>query len=662
MSDDFSANVSTVGFVAVNGTVRGVIEVNGDFDWIRVVLNAGLTYTIDVRGFSGEGGQLLDPVLYSMYGAAGNLIYGTYRDDGGVGFDPRLVFMPTSSGTYFISVRSFAGRGTGDYTIAVSAPNTAPLASNVTGTVNEDAVLTGSLPAATDAEADPVTYLIATNPSNGTAFVDINGTFTYIPLANFSGTDTFNYTISDGQGGVRTYTVSVVVIPVNDGQTGNVSIIGSPTQGQTLTLAGTIEDVDGIPSGGAGAMAYQWKADGVAIAGATDVSYTLTAAEVGKAITVTARYIDLGGTVESVTSAPTALVEAPMASLQGLVYHWKSHVLLSGVNVGVSSAAAVQPTTADLFDLRGAKFNAATGVLSVEVWANPSAGFGSFDFKAATVGATSASFVSALPADWTVTANVANPQSVQVGGISLTNLTTTTWLGTLQINLSPASTSAQVDFSNILVGSVTGASQALTMQGRTTGTDGAYSFSTAPASAALTAIRAATDSGSAITSADALAALRIAVGLNPNPDPDGAGPKTAPAVSPYQIMAADVNGNGTITSADALAILRMAVKLSTALPQEWFFVEEKRDFWNEAANGGQGAFTLSRTSATWDRTITADPANGPVNLVGVLKGDVNGSWAAPAGSTDLDVTDPTYFQRLAELLGVPSLDQWGGGP
>jgi hypothetical protein len=83
-------------------------------------------------------------------------------------------------------------------------------------------------------------------------------------------------------------------------------------------------------------------------------------------------------------------------------------------------------------------------------------------------------------------------------------------------------------------------------------------------------------------------------------------------------------------------------------------VEEKRDFWDEVNQ----KFTLSRTNASWDRTITADPANGPVNLVGVLKGDVNGSWAAPAGSTDLDVTDPNYFQNLATLLGVP-VDQWG---
>ena len=186
----------------------------------------------------------------------------------------------------------------------------------------------------------------------------------------------------------------------------------------------------------------------------------------------------------------------------------------------------------------------------------------------------------------------------------------------------------------------------------------------ASGSYALSVSRAVGDgsSTSGITSADALAALRIAVGLTPNTDPDGTGPKTAPTVSPYQIMAADVNASGSVTSADALAILRMAVRLTTALPQEWFFVEETRDFWNEAANNGQGAFSLTRTSATWDRTITADPANGAVNLVGVLKGDVNGSWVAPAGSIDLDNLDATYFQRLAQLIGVPHQDQWGGPP
>ena len=53
----------------------------------------------------------------------------------------------------------------------------------------------------------------------------------------------------------------------------------------------------------------------------------------------------------------------------------------------------------------------------------------------------------------------------------------------------------------------------------------------------------------------------------------------APVLSPYQIMAADVVGNdGRITSADALAILKMAVGLPTASVPGWLFVDEKRDF------------------------------------------------------------------------------------
>ena len=460
--------------------------------------------------------------------------------------------------------------------------------------------------------------------------------------------------------------LSMGAFTVNNSPSGSVTITGTAVQGQSLTASNNLSDADGIPSAGAGVLTYQWKANGTAINGATGSSYSLTQADVGKSITVTASYIDNAGTSEAVTSASTAAVTGLSGASppQGIAYHWKSHILLSGVNVSVGSAAAVQANAGDLFDLRGARFEASTSTLSVDVWANASANFGNFDFRATTAGATAASFTSALPEGWTVTAGTANPQSVLVSAISLGNLNGSVKLGTLQIILPANSTMAEVAFSQIKVGNADGASQGLAMQACTTGVDGAYAFTSLGSQALqLVASRSTADAGNAVTSADALAALRIAVGLNPNPDPDGAsGPKTAPAISPYQIMAADVNGSGTVTSADALAILRMAVKLSTALPQEWFFVEETRDFWDEAANGGQGAFTLNRGNTNWDRAIPVPTQGGTVNLVGVLKGDVNGSWAAPAGSTDLDNTNPTYFEELAKKIGVPNQDQWGGPP
>lgn len=101
------------------------------------------------------------------------------------------------------------------------------------------------------------------------------------------------------------------VANVNDAPTGSLTISGSVAQGQTLTVSHSIVDPDGIVSG---AISYQWRADGVDIGGATSSSFSLTGAQLGKAITVVATYADLGGTVESLTSPATALVGPPLPS------------------------------------------------------------------------------------------------------------------------------------------------------------------------------------------------------------------------------------------------------------------------------------------------------------------------------------------------------------
>ncbi len=59
-------------------------------------------------------------------------------------------------------------------------------------------------------------WSIASNPSNGTAVVNTDGTFTYTPNANFNGADSFTYLITDADGSVSTATVSFNVGAVND--------------------------------------------------------------------------------------------------------------------------------------------------------------------------------------------------------------------------------------------------------------------------------------------------------------------------------------------------------------------------------------------------------------------------------------------------------------
>ena len=167
---------------------------------------------------------------------------------------------------------------------------------------------------------------------------------------------------------------------------------------------------------------------------------------------------------------------------------------------------------------------------------------------------------------------------------------------------------------------------------------------------------AGADSGNVISSADALAALKLAVGINPNADPDGSGPLAPLPVSPYQYIAADITGDKKVTSADALAILKMAVKLGAAEPRRWLFVAENYDFWNDEANAGAGAFTTTNGEVNWDPSGVSvdDPQTSVVNLVGVLLGDVNGDWNA-AGSSKLD---STYFSQLQAAQGG-SVAQWG---
>jgi hypothetical protein len=105
-----------------------------------------------------------------------------------------------------------------------------------------------------------------------------------------------------------------------------------------------LADLDGIPTVGAGAISYQWKAGGANIAGAISSTYTLTQAEVGKDITVTLSYVDLGGSPESVTSPASAAV-LPISA--GPTYatpkFWKNPIKVPSE---VNKAAAVNLTDA----------------------------------------------------------------------------------------------------------------------------------------------------------------------------------------------------------------------------------------------------------------------------------------------------------------------------
>ena len=129
-------------------------------------------------------------------------------------------------------------------TINVTPVNDAPLAAAQTVFTDEDAavpvVLTGS-----DPDGDAVTPTITIQPEHGT----LSGTapnLTYIPAADFHGTDRFEFSLDDGMAPPSTAIITIVVSPVNDRPVAAaVDVVTAEEAAAAVTLTAT--DADGDP-------------------------------------------------------------------------------------------------------------------------------------------------------------------------------------------------------------------------------------------------------------------------------------------------------------------------------------------------------------------------------------------------------------------------------
>ena len=127
--------------------------------------------------------------------------------------------------------------------------------------------------------------------------------------------------ICTGDGGKLSSALELVVPgpPSNTAATGVPTVSGTAQVGETLTAETTgISDADGLANA---SFTYQWLADDADIAGATASSYTLVAADAGKAIKVTVSFTDDDGNQESVTSAATGTVAAAPSPLTASIHN-----------------------------------------------------------------------------------------------------------------------------------------------------------------------------------------------------------------------------------------------------------------------------------------------------------------------------------------------------
>ncbi|QDG52672.1 tandem-95 repeat protein [Persicimonas caeni] len=310
-----SAGTSTitaeVGAVSADVTVT-VVEGNAppSANDHTVTTDEDTSVDIDLNGSDADN----DPLTFAIQSGPTNGSLGTLETSTGqVTYTPD----PNYSGSDTFTFTVDDGQATSSpatVDITVREVNDGPTATDDTLTTDEDTPATADVLANdTDPEGDNLSVSITTSPSNGTASVTSAGEISYTPDADFNGSDSLAYTLSDGNGGTAMATLSIQVTAINDApvaaddtagtnenQSVNVAVLQNDddVDGDTLSVTGTTTSAQGVTVTveSDNSVTYQPPTDYV---GTDSFDYTISDGTATATATVTV-------TVNNVNDAPTA--------------------------------------------------------------------------------------------------------------------------------------------------------------------------------------------------------------------------------------------------------------------------------------------------------------------------------------------------------------------
>ncbi len=242
----------------------------------------------------------------------------TNNGDGTFTYTGNTDFVGTDSFTY--TVEDNDGQISSDITIIINVSNTndAPVAVNDAITTDEDTPFSSTIDLDandTDVDGDPLSVMAGTftTAQGGTIVIAADGSYTYTPATNFNGTDSIDYTVTDGSltdVGTLTMTVTPVVdlSAVDDSfsTAEDTALVDSVATNDSTTSGGSLSYVvDSDVSNGTlvlnndGSFTYTPGAD---FNGADSFSYTVSDAASHESRT------------QSVTLTVTAVNDAPVAA------------------------------------------------------------------------------------------------------------------------------------------------------------------------------------------------------------------------------------------------------------------------------------------------------------------------------------------------------------
>lgn len=225
-----------------------------------------------------------------------------------------VIWTPGTPGTYPVYDRSHhltsagvSGGGMLAY-LQVGTPAGAPLAADDAYAVAEDGSLIVAAPGVlnNDTPNDGLTAELVGSPAAGVLTIGANGSFTYTPNPNFSGTDTFTYRAFDGTLYSNVANVRITVSPTNDAPV-SVDDAAATVESTTVIVNVLANDTDMDGDGLTVSNVSAAGAGSVAINGDNTVTYTPNAGFIG---TDTFTYTANDGTEDSTPATVTITVTA----------------------------------------------------------------------------------------------------------------------------------------------------------------------------------------------------------------------------------------------------------------------------------------------------------------------------------------------------------------
>jgi len=229
----------------VGVTVNPVTDLTAGNDSLNVSEDSGLsTGSVASNDSTTSGGSLSYAVNSGV--SNGTLVF---RADGSYDYTPSANFNGADSFTY--TVTDAAAGESSTQTVDITVTSVTDLtADDDTLTVTEDSGESSGSVAVNDSTTSggSLSYAVAAGVSNGTLVFRADGSYGYTPNANFSGSDSFTYMVTDAAAGESsTQTVNITVSPVADLTAGDDSLTVAEDSGRTTS---SVASNDSTTSGG----------------------------------------------------------------------------------------------------------------------------------------------------------------------------------------------------------------------------------------------------------------------------------------------------------------------------------------------------------------------------------------------------------------------------